>query len=68
MWRDKAATFALAEEIGGPDLLRIVIESTHTCYLGDRTHRHDWGYGCATCPACQLRADGFARWMAARPR
>ena len=68
MWRDKAATLAMAEEIGGPALLRIVIDSTHTCYLGDRTHRHDWGYGCGTCPACQLRADGFARWNAVRNR
>ena len=68
MWRDKAAAFAMAEEIGGPALLRIVIDSTHTCYLGDRTHRHDWGYGCGTCPACQLRADGFARWNAVRNR
>ena len=64
MWRDKAATFAFAEELGGPDLLRLVIEDTHTCYLGDRTHRHEWGYGCGTCPACRLRADGFARWRA----
>ncbi|MGA0597046.1 7-cyano-7-deazaguanine synthase QueC [Enterovirga sp. CN4-39] len=68
MWRDKAATFALAEELGGDQLLRLVVEETHTCYLGDRTHRHDWGYGCGTCPACQLRADGFARWRAATNR
>jgi 7-cyano-7-deazaguanine synthase len=68
MWRDKAATFALAEELGGPDLLRLVIEDTHTCYLGDRTRRHEWGYGCGTCPACRLRADGFARWRAETKR
>ena len=59
MWIDKAGTFALAEEIGGKALLDLVIEETHSCYLGDRTHRHAWGYGCGTCPACQLRADGF---------
>ena len=64
MWRDKAATFALAEEIGGAEFLRLVIDETHTCYLGDRTHHHEWGYGCGTCPACRLRADGFARWRA----
>lgn len=66
MWIDKAATFALAEEIGGQPLLDLVIEETHSCYLGDRTHRHAWGYGCGKCPACQLRADGYARFMAAK--
>ena len=59
MWIDKAATWALAERLG---VLDIVIEQTHTCYLGDRKHRHDWGYGCGTCPACHLRRDGFAAW------
>lgn len=62
MWRDKAATFALAEELGGDALLRLVIEQSHSCYLGDREHRHDWGYGCGTCPACELRASGWRRW------
>ena len=62
MWRDKAATFALAEELGGDAFLRLVVEKTHSCYLGDRTHRHDWGYGCGTCPACELRAAGWRRW------
>src|SRR5689334_21332766 len=65
MWIDKAATFGLAQEIGGKPLLDLVIEETHSCYLGDRTHRHAWGYGCGTCPACQLRAEGFARYVAA---
>ncbi len=64
MWIDKAATFALAEELGGAALLDLVVEHTHSCYLGDRTHRHDWGYGCGTCPACQLRAQGFAKFKA----
>jgi 7-cyano-7-deazaguanine synthase len=63
MWIDKAGTFALAEEIGDKTLLDLVIEETHSCYLGDRTQRHDWGYGCGVCPACRLRADGFARFM-----
>ncbi|MEA2954150.1 MAG: 7-cyano-7-deazaguanine synthase [Alphaproteobacteria bacterium] len=66
MWIDKAATFALAEEIGGPEFLALVIEQTHSCYRGDRTHRHPWGYGCGDCPACRLRAEGFARFTANR--
>ncbi len=63
MWIDKAGTFALAEEIAGQPFLDIVVEDTHSCYLGDRTHRHEWGYGCGGCPACQLRAQGFAAFM-----
>jgi 7-cyano-7-deazaguanine synthase len=59
MWIDKAATWAMAESLG---ILGLVVEQTHTCYLGDRSARHDWGYGCGTCPACELRAQGFARW------
>jgi 7-cyano-7-deazaguanine synthase len=66
MWIDKAATFALAEEIAGQPFLDLVVEDTHSCYLGDRTHRHDWGYGCGECPACQLRAKGFAAFMSRR--
>jgi 7-cyano-7-deazaguanine synthase len=64
MWRDKAATFALAQDLGGDALIDLVVELTHTCYRGDRTHRHDWGYGCGDCPACELRADGWRRWRA----
>jgi 7-cyano-7-deazaguanine synthase len=63
MWIDKAVTFAMAEEIGGKDLLALVVEDTHSCYLGDRTRRHDWGYGCGTCPACQLRAVGYDKFI-----
>jgi len=62
MWIDKAATFALAHAIGGDAFIDLLVEHTHTCYLGDRTQRHDWGYGCGSCPACRLRAEGFARW------
>jgi 7-cyano-7-deazaguanine synthase len=65
MWIDKAATFALGHEIGGDALVDLLVEETHTCYLGDRSHRHAWGYGCGECPACQLRAQGFAKWKAA---
>jgi 7-cyano-7-deazaguanine synthase len=64
MWIDKAATFALAQEIGGAAFIDLLVEETHTCYLGDRSHRHDWGYGCGACPACRLRAEGFAKWKA----
>jgi 7-cyano-7-deazaguanine synthase len=64
MWIDKAATFAMAEEIGGAPLVDLLVEETHTCYLGDRSRRHPWGYGCGKCPACRLRADGFAKWKA----
>jgi 7-cyano-7-deazaguanine synthase len=64
MWIDKAGTFALAEEIGDKTLLDLVIEETHSCYLGDRTQRHDWGYGCGSCPACELRARGWERYVA----
>jgi 7-cyano-7-deazaguanine synthase len=63
MWIDKAGTFAMAEEIGGSELLDVIVEDTHSCYLGDRSKRNDWGYGCGACPACQLRAQGFAKFM-----
>ncbi|MEI7804869.1 MAG: 7-cyano-7-deazaguanine synthase QueC [Hyphomicrobiales bacterium] len=68
MWIDKAATFALAAELGGEEFLDLVIEETHSCYLGDRTKRHDWGYGCGKCPACELRAKGFAKFMTERSK
>ncbi|HEX3350634.1 MAG TPA: 7-cyano-7-deazaguanine synthase QueC [Acetobacteraceae bacterium] len=62
MWRDKAATWALARALGGDVLVELILEHTHTCYRGARTHRHEWGYGCGACPACQLRADGWRRF------
>jgi 7-cyano-7-deazaguanine synthase len=65
MWIDKAGTFALAHEIGGDALIDLLLGQTHTCYLGDRQHRHAWGFGCGECPACRLRADGYAKWKAA---
>jgi 7-cyano-7-deazaguanine synthase len=68
MWRTKAETWALTEELGGEALVDLVIEETHTCYKGERGLRHAWGYGCGTCPACQLRARGFAEWQASRSR
>jgi 7-cyano-7-deazaguanine synthase len=62
MWLDKAQTWALAEQIGGPALVQLTVEQTHSCYLGDREHRQDWGYGCGSCPACELRAAGWRGW------
>ncbi len=58
MWIDKAATWSLAHALGGQTLVDLIVEHTHTCYLGDREHRHAWGYGCGECPACVLRAKG----------
>jgi 7-cyano-7-deazaguanine synthase len=66
MWIDKAATFGMADKIGGQSLLDLIVEDTHSCYVGDRANRHDWGYGCGTCPACQLRAQGYAKFMRER--
>ncbi|MGH6803121.1 MAG: 7-cyano-7-deazaguanine synthase QueC [Methyloceanibacter sp.] len=66
MWLTKADTWALAEELGDVALVELVIEETHTCYRGERGVRHDWGYGCGQCPACELRAKGFAAWQASR--
>jgi 7-cyano-7-deazaguanine synthase len=65
MWIDKAGTFALAEEIGGAALVDLVLTETHTCYRGDREHRHAWGFGCGECPACRLRVAGYEKWKAA---
>lgn len=91
MWIDKAATWALAYDLGrelgqaeegptqppalpgaqspapmsadgGHRLVDLIVEHTHTCYLGDRVHRHTWGYGCGTCPACELRERGWTKW------
>lgn len=66
MWCTKAQTWALAEALGGAAFVDLIIEETHTCYRGERGQRHDWGYGCGTCPACELRAKGYAIWRAAR--
>ena len=65
MWIDKAATWALAESLGGRALVDLVLEHTHTCYLGDRSQRHAWGYGCGSCPACALRSRGFGAYLSA---
>lgn len=62
MWIDKAETWSLAEELGGAEFLDLVRNETHTCYEGDREHRHDWGYGCGDCPACDLRRRGYGQF------
>jgi len=69
MWRDKAATWHLAQELGGVPLVEIIRRDTHSCYLGRRGpgNQHDWGEGCGTCPACELRAAGWQRWRASIP-
>ena len=72
MWIDKAATWQLAHNAGqhsgtaqgGTALIDLIVEDTHTCYLGDRTQRHAWGYGCGTCAACELRQRGWERYAA----
>lgn len=63
MWLDKAQTWAMAEDLGGRALVDLVRRDTHTCYMGDRTHEHDWGFGCGACPACQLRAKGYQAYL-----
>lgn len=65
MWLTKAQTWALTHELGGAALVDLVVEETHTCYLGERTPRHAWGRGCGACPACVLRSTGWDAWQAA---
>jgi len=62
MWIDKAATWRLAEDLGGEGLVTLINRETHSCYRGDRSALHDWGYGCGDCPACGLRAEGWRRY------
>jgi 7-cyano-7-deazaguanine synthase len=66
MWLDKAATWQLAEALGGAALVELVRTETHSCYRGDRTLLHEWGYGCGSCPACELRERGYRQFVAAR--
>jgi len=60
----KAQTWGLALGLGGERLVELTVRESHTCYYGDRTP-HDWGAGCGVCPACELRAKGWAEWIAA---
>jgi 7-cyano-7-deazaguanine synthase len=66
MWRDKAATWALARDLGGDALVELIRDETHSCYLGDRTNRREWGFGCGHCPACVLRRAGWEKFAAGR--
>lgn len=68
MWIDKAATWELATTLGGRALVDLIVEKTHTCYQGDRTHRHEWGFGCGSCDACRLRSEGWQRYTASAVR
>ena len=67
MWLDKAATWRLTESLGGAALVQVIRTLSHSCYLGDRVRHHDWGYGCGSCPACELRAAGWARYVESAP-
>jgi len=74
MWIDKAQTWQMAYDLGqatgqpgaGQQLVDLVVEHSHTCYLGERSQRHDWGYGCGHCPACELRSTGYAHYALTR--
>ena len=66
MWLDKAQTWQMAYELGGADLVELIRTETHTCYQGTRDKLHAWGYGCGTCPACELRENGWTQWQAQR--
>ena len=63
MYLDKAESWAFADRLGGRSFIDLIIEKTHSCYRGERTHRHAWGYGCDDCPACDLRANGYHKWV-----
>lgn len=66
MRRDKAESWAMTHALGGDRLVALIAEHSHSCYLGNRETRHEWGYGCGTCPACQLRAAGYQKWLESR--
>jgi 7-cyano-7-deazaguanine synthase len=67
MWLEKASTWRLAHQLGGEELIDLIREHSHTCYLGERGKRHEWGYGCGECPACALRARGWREYAAGTP-
>ncbi|KSB89879.1 7-cyano-7-deazaguanine synthase [Caulobacter vibrioides] len=61
----KAQTWALAKQLGGEELVDLIVVESHTCYRGERGELHPWGHGCGECPACELREKGYAEWDAA---
>jgi 7-cyano-7-deazaguanine synthase len=63
MWLTKSETWGLAKEIGGGDLIKLIVDETHTCYKGDRSEKHEWGFGCGDCPACDLRKNGYMEFV-----
>ena len=63
MWIDKAKTWRMAEGLGGPELVELIRKESHSCYMGDHTTLHEWGYGCGKCPACELRRLGWRRYV-----
>uniref|UniRef100_E1T3X0 7-cyano-7-deazaguanine synthase n=1 Tax=Burkholderia sp. (strain CCGE1003) TaxID=640512 RepID=E1T3X0_BURSG len=65
MWIDKAQTWQMASQLGGAKLVDLILDETHTCYVGDHTTQHQWGYGCGTCPACELRQRGYEAFVSA---
>jgi 7-cyano-7-deazaguanine synthase len=66
MWLNKAQTWRLAEDLGNRDFVSLIQEESHTCYLGTRQKKHEWGYGCGTCPACELRKTGYEQYIQER--
>lgn len=63
MWINKAQTWKLSDELGGNELLKIICNDTHTCYIGDRSHKFEWGFGCSKCPACDIRKRGWEQFL-----
>ena len=68
MYIDKKGTWDMAFELGSTEFVDLIIENTHTCYLGDRTQKHHWGFGCGSCPACELRSKGYKAWEQERTK
>ena len=64
MWKNKKETWQLAFDLGGQSLVDLIVQDTHTCYMGTHDQLHEWGYGCGKCPACMLRKRGFTQYCA----
>ena len=66
MWIDKSQTWKMAKDLGGQNLVDLIVEETHTCYRGQRSEKYDWGYGCDNCPACELRKNGYRKFLGSK--
>ena len=66
MWIDKSQTWKMAKDLGGQNLVDLIVEETHTCYRGERSEKYDWGYGCDNCPACELRKNGYRKFLGSK--